>query len=154
MNMIKVIEKTKNGFGIIIKDPEHFLAHLDVIDVLPELIQQLEVSGRYGRVTVQSFDAGKIIGRSGVVKTNPEDNVFFRARDGRKHASRCVTGRLGDETTVITFVYRFLKNDIELITAYFGPPSPREPGDTTIESDLLRQESIKFWNEHAIVIKE
>jgi hypothetical protein len=40
--------------------------------------------------------------------------------------------------------------DGTLFTAYGGPLAPREPGDTSMNAQE-REESIAFWNEHALV---
>ena len=42
------------------------------------------------------------------------------------------------------------EEEINLFTVYGGPAAPRNPEDPSIETDAEREESRKFWSEHAL----
>lgn len=143
------MELTLNNSRVVYSK-KHMRAHADVIPLLqPALnrVGQLPVG-----VSVVSIDMGYIVGRSGVVRTGPDDDIVYMRRPGRRHPSRCVRGRVSEESSVVTLVINTALNGyVRLITAWIGTPSPREVGDTSM-SEEERQVSIDFWAEHAFVI--
>lgn len=142
-----------NGLPVKI-NTNHLRAHEDVKPILREAIKKAIENGiRFETdVFVTTVDMGRIVGRSGIVKTTEADQIEYVVREGRMYPSRCVRNRQGDETQCVTIVFRQTPARVKLITAWVGVKACREPNDTTFETEELRQEAIQFWNQHALVI--
>ena len=89
---------------------------------------------------------GPIMGEDPV----PEDEVFYRKRGNGRGASR-LCSRPPIETRKLTVIGGPGGDDLcVLYTAYGGPLAPREPEDTSLSNEKEREESVAFWNEHAL----
>ncbi len=131
----------------------HLRAHKDVLKHLDEAITLAKGVGISEKgTTVLTVDMGRIVGRSGLVKVNSDDEIRFLVRPGRIHPSKFVCNRIGDETRNITMVFRNTPKRVILVTAWIGVQACREPNDTTFENETLRNEAIRFWEEHALVM--
>jgi hypothetical protein len=81
----------------------------------------------------------------------PEEEVTYKAREGRPWSSRLVDrpSRSTRQLTVIGGPYE--GHPCVMYTAFGGPLTPKEPQDPTLESDK-REESEAFWSVHALSI--
>jgi hypothetical protein len=81
----------------------------------------------------------------------PEEGVTYRARWGSSWVSRLVDRpfRLTRQITVIGGSYKTYS--CVLYTCFGGPLSPKEPQDPTL-APKNREESLKFWSEHALSV--
>lgn len=131
--------RTVNGLRVKLNH-KHMQAHTDVLLLLPE-----------GQKFVKTIDLGRIVGKSGCVETTPTDDIFYIRRPGRTHTSRCVRGKEGTPTTLVTIVFVRTPARIKLITAWIGGAAMREPHDPTINA-IERHQAIEFWSNHALVI--
>lgn len=78
-----------------------------------------------------------------------EEEVTYRAREGRSWASRLV-GRSKRPTRQITVIAGpFEEHQCALYTTFAGPLAPKETQDPTLDPSKQR-ESQEFWSEHAL----
>ena len=79
----------------------------------------------------------------------PESAVTYVKRGKRQIASRLVAlpPRQVREVTVIGGPRD--GHPCVLLTAFGGPPAPREPGDPTLREEM-RQQCLEFWRDHAL----
>lgn len=77
-----------------------------------------------------------------------EESVVYRQRGNREWTSRLVA-RDPVPSRLLTVIAGESEGVFVLWTAFGGPCSPREPGDTSL-NDEQREESIAFWREHAL----
>lgn len=80
------------------------------------------------------------------------DQVYFKRRDGRAGESRMVDRPLVS-TRLVTVIHGYHNGETILFTAYGGPCAPRERYDHTLSPEE-RQESIAFWEQHALATGE
>lgn len=142
---------TVNGLPVTIRT-KHMKAHPDVVPVLKEALAAVAESDiKPGEKRVITHDFGRIVGRSGCVRTTTEDHIVFKRRTGRQHESRCVRNRKGDETSCVTMIVAHNGDHVRLITAWVGHPAQKELGDPTMTAEE-RAAAIEFWSTHALVI--
>ena len=91
---------------------------------------------------------GPAVGEPPVLK----HEVTYRVRGDRIGSSR-MCRRPPSETRLVTVVAGPHEGEFTLFTAYGGPLALREPWDETLD-DAGRFESLAFWNEHALTLKE
>lgn len=150
--------KTKCGGTMIIpsKTFNHFLVHTGIGDILTEVISKVELPKDCGYLAME-VDMGRIIGRSGCVKTPPigiDDPAFFARRVNRDNDSRVAIVEQGDETdkvSVLAFAARGEKNVYILARTFIGPLAPKEPWDRNINCVAEFDSSYNFWSTHALV---
>jgi len=133
---------------------EHLRAHADVNEVLGEALALLDLNSGF---TIAEVDLGRQVGYSGAVKTarvKENEETTWAKRVGRDIYSRVVKATPIKASTVVLIV---AKNDdvYNLVTAYIGELSPREPTDKFFERgsanvELLR-ESVEHWRSYALV---
>lgn len=117
----------------------HFCDHaLDDPGLLAELVQALSAPTVDG--AVQTFVAAYSTGEhvTEVVDVSDVEPLEYRYRPGRRYPSRFAVDRRPEPTDIVTFVLDHSGDHTVVVTAWFGPPSPREPGDpnaTLADSD-------------------
>ena len=79
-----------------------------------------------------------------------EHMVTYERRGEREYPSRLIN-LPPRQTNIITVIAGPHENEkCILYTAFGGPLTPKEPGDSTIKSKAERKGSEKFWAEHAL----
>lgn len=79
-----------------------------------------------------------------------ETEVIYKIRGNRPYHSRILPNGRPGPTQLITIVSGPHDGQpMVLYTIYGGAVAPKEPGDT-FSSDKEREESVKFWAEHAL----
>lgn len=82
----------------------------------------------------------------------PETEVYYETRPPRTYTSR-LCRRPSIQTRQVTVIAGPHENEACILyTAFGGPLSPKEPGDTTLSPEQ-RAESEKFWAEHALSLE-
>ena len=137
----------RSGEKVIDREVSHL--HGNVQDFLPEVFAGL-ASGQREWI-VHGHDFGQAVGRTVCVRTFPNDTIVFAQRLHRKGLTRFVKNREPDPCSVVTVVLRWLseKDCYEIVTAYVGVPAEPEPWDK--EDQVATEQSIAFWNSHALV---
>lgn len=158
--MIKDQYFTKDGRTITVTEEtkEHLKAHPEVESILEEVLLNVELP-QDKSVFGKEIDMGRIVGKSGCVKTqkfSSLDTLMFAQRGNRSKPSRVVIDMQGDDTStvVIWAKYSEEENAYVLCTAYVGRMSPVEPWDKSLETETQKQESLDFWCEHALVYQK
>lgn len=134
----------------------HLAAHSNVLDHLGRAISRLQLPISPGKFE-REIDMGQLIGRAGIVRTNPLDlnvRATFALRKNRKFLSRVTAvGELGEETSKIVVIARpgSVATQYELITAWVGALARKEPWDATISNQAEFNECLSFWSSTALV---
>jgi hydroxymethylpyrimidine pyrophosphatase-like HAD family hydrolase len=146
--------KTKDGF-VVVSQMAHLAQHQTVIPYLEEAFSLLNLVNDSIFNQKNIVDLGRIIGLSGCVQANQDDKIIYAKRVGRKHFSRLID-HAGTPTSKITLILNDIehsKYDFRLITAYIGEGyAPMEPGDKNIKNTNDYNESVAFWQKHALVL--
>ncbi len=149
--------KTACGGRIVVprKAEDHLRAHPEVVDLLPEAVARVRLP-RNGVFLSAEVEMGRVVGRSGCVKTppiTPTDHTLFAQRVGRDKSSRVIMGE-GEETTkvvVLAFASREEAGTYVLVTSWAGSLARKEPWDPMIKTQAEHQESLDFWCSNALV---
>lgn len=134
----------------------HLNAHPDVLTHLHAAIGQLHLPTTPRKIE-EEIDIGQIIGRSGVIKTEPlqiGERALFSLRMNRTVPSRVAkVGELGEETSKIVVVARpsRTENQYDLITSWIGTLAKKEPWDKSIADGTEFEECLGFWRTTALV---
>jgi hypothetical protein len=148
---------TFDGATIVVPSTteEHLRAHADVNKILGEAISHLELSE--GPITLAEIELYRKVGFSGATKTSrvkENEETTWAKRVGRDIYSRVVKATPMKVSTVVLIV---ANNDgvYNLVTAYIGELSPREPTDKffkrgSANTELLR-ESVEHWRSYALI---
>ena len=132
----------------------HLEAHPEIThELLEEAIGQLHFPDSEEWIEAE-IDLGRIIGRAGVVATDPigpYDKAQFAFRHGRSRPSHVVTGVVGEEvsTMVIIAKPRERGDGYQLVTAWIGRLSVLEPWNAYPGQELV--DSLRHWSNHAMV---
>lgn len=92
-------------------------------------------------------DFDEIIGETTCVEIDSSDKILFAKRKNRNGHSKFVIGRKPTPTNSATLILKKVEFGYIIITAFIGKIAKPEPWD-----DRADEDSIKFWNEHALVI--
>jgi hypothetical protein len=149
--------KTYAGTTIVVpaETEEHLRARADVNKVLGEAIARLELDECC--FTLAEVELGRLVGFSGATKTSrvkENEETTWMKRVGRDIYSRVVKATPMKVSTVVLIV---ANNDgvYNLITAYIGELSPREPTDRFFERGSanveLLHESVEHWRSYALI---
>ena len=138
------------------KTLSHIEAHCKIIDCLPEAISQISFTSKQDDRIRMEIDLVNMVGKSSLLNTEQIEiytDAFFSMRKGREGASRVVLNEKPQETSIISIVAEPLGDKrYNLISAWYGNISPREPWDSTLltEPEAFK-ESLDFWCHHALV---
>lgn len=134
----------------------HLIAHPNVGEHLQTVIGKIHLPAVRRKIE-EEIDVGRLIGRSGIVKTAPLDirePALFALRANRKLPSRVAkVGVFGEETSKIVVVARpsQIENEYDLITSWIGVLAKKEPWDGSIAGRREFQECLDFWSTRAMV---
>ena len=134
----------------------HLEAHPNVFEHLREAIERIHFPVSRKKIECE-IDMGRLIGRSGVVKTVPvlgSERAKFALRANRKQPSRVSdTEKFGDETSRIVVIARPtpLETQYDLITAWIGTLAKKEPWDASIGERTEFRECLNYWSSRALV---
>lgn len=134
----------------------HLNAHPNVLAHLHAAIGQLHLPAAPRKIE-EEIDIGQIIGRSGVIKTEPlrmGERALFSLRTNRIAPSRVVNGgELGGETSKIVVIARpsRIYNQYDLITSWIGTLAKKEPSDKSIAQRAEFDECLDYWCTTALV---
>ncbi len=150
--------KTACGGRIIVpqKAEDHLRAHPEVEELLTEAVALVRLP-RDSAFLSAEVELGRIVGRSGAVKTTPivpTDRTLFAQRVGRAKPTRVVVGKEGEETTkvvVLAFPARGEAGTYVLVTSWIGSLAPKEPWDPMIKTPEEYQDCLQFWCSNALV---
>lgn len=134
----------------------HLIAHANVVEHLHTAIGKIHLP-----VVQKKFegeiDMGRLIGRSGIVKTAAlqiGERTLFSLRANRKLPSRVANvGEFGEETSKIVVIARpsLIEKQYDLITSWIGVLARKEPWDGSIAEPREFQECLNFWSTTALV---
>lgn len=133
----------------------HLVSHPDVIKFLPEAISKFNVKEskiREDGVIVAEVNLGRIIGKTGLIKTNAikmDEETLFSYRHDHSYPTRVVKGE-GEDCDTITLAVKPENNKWALLTAYLGYICPDEPFYIKDHSSAEFKESLNFWSTHAL----
>lgn len=144
---------TARGVRVLFDDKDsHLATHLKdtpgLSDLVREIFDKFDIKLRVGepRVTL-SYDFGRIIGKSGLVKTDASSEIVYAKRKNRNTFSRFAKNREAEDISIVSVILtRLDHNEIELFSAWIGPIVPSFPNDGHDEP-----ESKEFWNNHALI---
>jgi len=77
--------------------------------------------------------------------------IYYKKRGDRPYFSRMVKGATPRDTWSLTIVLKRIGDVFVILTAYAGDPSPKEPGDNSIQTPEEYKKSIHFWRTHALI---
>jgi hypothetical protein len=121
--------------------------------LLPEALAKIEANGR-GFFT-EEVDMGRIIGNTICVTTDSSDEIVYARRIDVSRLTRFVKKRLAVPSSFITVILKKDNRDhthFVIIDAFIGNKARPEPFDLrSIRTDEERQDSIKFWSNHALI---
>lgn len=128
----------------------HAEVPFEALRLLPAALRRVVSNGRPHFVAAVQFD--QTIGETVVVPITIADEVVYLQRIGRTGHSAFVLRRQPVPTNELTMIlHRRRDTQYELVTAFFGSRSEREPWDPHIVSDHERQRALEFWRSHAFV---
>ena len=130
----------------------HTKACLEDIEYLANIVyMRHHDAGTLQPFTPLTYQFDRDIGYSGCVaeqrRVLDKELILVQKRIGRNEWSRATRS----PPTITRNVTIILNKNMALITAYCGPPAPREPWDKTMTADE-REESIEFWRYHALCL--
>lgn len=135
---------------------EHLRAHPEVATILPEAVGQIVLPS--GGFMSAEVDIGRVVGRSGLVKTtlcDANSPMLFSQRVGRVRPSRVVpSNTVGEETTKVVVLAqssREQENTYCLVTSWIGVLAHKEPWDQNIRTQNEYQDCLRFWCAHALI---
>jgi hypothetical protein len=138
----------------------HFHQHPEVFEYLTEGLKQLVDNNAIGELQEKgvvkiSLDFGRILGTSDCIETNPDDEIFYAQRRGRKTFTRFVKNKVAPDCSTLTMVLAQgnKPNRINVVTAYVGYQAEKEPLDGSIKNRDDFEKSVQFWKTHALVEK-
>ena len=149
----------KTGFSgsIILTEGvrEHLKAHPGIIDLIPEIASRVILPTDGSRLASQ-ISLGRVVGHSSLIKVQKiglSETTWFAVRKNRMKASRVVLDAGLADTDLVSIVANPVeKKYYELVTAWFGAMTPKEPWDPGLADDpAVYEESINFWCRHALV---
>lgn len=143
---------SKCGSRVVIsrRSIAHLAAHPDVIPILPEAIRLADFSGRDFVELV--IDFGRVVGKCSLIECGddtPDTKMLFAVRKGRIHPSRVTHSTMRDTTSVALVARKTDAKTYQLITAFFGVITKREPWDPSLNL-VSRREALSFWCRHAL----
>ena len=142
----------RDGSGAAVAVPEqtqkHLQAHPEVGAVLEEAVSAARFPrGEFARLEV---GLGRVVGHDSLVVDT--ESCLFALRKGREKASRASLKGAPESERISLVAYWDEERELHvLIAAWVGILAPREPWDPNISSHREFQESLAFWNSHALV---
>lgn len=144
---MKLLGYLKTGHKVL----DRYVSHLskEVEPYIKEALLMIDEFDESLPIFETTVKFNKIIGKSGVVAVNDEDDIYYARRKNRKGLSKFVKDRVGEDIDVLTIV---LKKDVNtpnqyiLITAFFGYIVGPEPFDKH-----STKQSLQYWKGHALV---
>jgi hypothetical protein len=98
-------------------------------------------------MVAESVEFDIVIGTTGCVVTNEDDDIIFAQRVGRKGGyTRFVKNRNPEPTSSITVVLKKINEGYLLLTAYIGEKAEPEPWDYHAD-----EKSLPYWKTHALI---
>ena len=141
---------------------QHMEVHLNSF-IIPyeELINECIQNGRFDKLE-KAFEEIIIefpynIGISSMVEINQNDNVFYAKRVGRDIFTKFVKNR---EIKIVNKCVICMKqsssnaDEYFLITMFPGKQTIKEPEDRNIKNISILEQTLLFWDQHAIVFEE
>lgn len=149
MTKQQFIAASRDGQDVYVDlESSHAAAHLvetpDLLGLIKEVLATTDI-GHDDNIYLDK-DFGRIIGKTAVVQTGPNDDIFYAKRVNRDTYSRFVRHREPEMTTYVTVVLHKQPNaKYALWSAWIGQAVPQVPGDPHATPD-----SRKFWENHAL----
>jgi hypothetical protein len=150
--------KIKTHGKVFYAKESHFHQHPEVFRYLTEALNMLLDKGALDNLqgTLKtSVDFAEPIGTTDCIPTEPEDEIFYAQRRGRKTFTRFVKNKQAPECSTLTMVLAQgnKPNRINVITAYIGYQAEREPLDNSIKTQEEFARCVEFWKNHALIEK-
>ncbi len=142
--------KSADGYHFT-KISQHALDHSVPLQRIIDALESSRVGpGNSEGIAIVVHDFGFAVGLNNCVSVDHKvDIVEMVKRPGRNGPTPIVKGRNPQRTSILTIIVS-VRNEV-VITAYFGPPAPREPWDPTLTTLDERLDSSKFWAHHALI---
>jgi hypothetical protein len=139
---------------------KHKDSHLDH-GLSPEVVDHIfeRFTGRREGFFIETFELPPELGTvpcglfGPVMGDAPITNAAMVIRGNRTHVSRVLNAAPRPTRTVTVIAGPHDGFPCVLYTAFGGPSTPKEPNDPTLAEDK-REESAKFWSEHALAITQ
>jgi hypothetical protein len=116
-------------------------------------IETFELPEEYGTVPCGLY--GPAMGDGPIMDLHTESSPYwapyYAKRGNREYASRVINKGARPTRMVTVIAGPHEEHACILYTAFGGPITPKEPNDPTLAPDK-REESEKFWREHALVL--
>lgn len=152
----KEAPKVREVNGILVRTDGHYDVHGINDDHLEHITKQVRDSDKVENAVTFPDSLPKlknaIVGPAAGDPPVP-DEMTHSANRGRDWDSRMIHGEHRDtnQVTAIVIPHPEIKGKKWLVTAYGGPPAPREPKDPSHPNEESRKESEKFWSQHALL---
>ncbi len=149
---------TKGGDWMVIPEStqEHLQAHPEVAELLEGALKKITLP-KGVPIYLGEIDMGRELGESGAVHTapvKPDEETTFAFRIGREGPTRVVhQGTQSEIASTVVIVAKPTEDfqEWELLTAYVGKLTPREPWDPGLQTDEEKSEALNFWSQYALV---
>jgi len=161
-NNLEFIGKSANGKNVFNRPYGHI--HKDVTkDILKEALSSISLTDDFH---IKTINMKRIIGKYRCVPVTEQDEIVYVIRKGRYGPTPMVKNRKPIDSSFITLILKKSDNACYiLISAFFGNESKPEPWDNifcnpfTLEKrenidEIFYQESLDFWNTHALIYDE
>lgn len=144
------------------KCKNHMRAHKnDFLVPWDELIEECKIRGVFNELNksleIRNVKFNRAIGYCNLVEVSANDEIMYARRKGRDIYTKFVKNRKAEITNnLVIILNRSYTNEDEyyLITLFAGVDSIKEPEDRNIGSKVELQQSLDFWNGHALVYDE
>ena len=147
---------TRDGKRVYLRPDSHFHGEDGITyKTLEEAIPYIETNDQDRVVSQVEFE--RPIGIDKCVEVSPEDEVMMVYRKGRAGQTPMVKNREPEESNLLQVMLKkneAAPSEYALVTTFVGKSAPKEPWDPSLESEAEKQESLNFWNTHALIYNE
>lgn len=150
--------KTKDGIEVIItsKTKEHMQAHKVDMELVKEAISNVWTDNN--GLIMKTINFEKIIGKSNGVRLSKNSThhcqVQWAKRKGRGNWTRVTTEHEPSGCKTMAVIIKKINDGYELVTAYIGQITPREPTDTMVSRKQNMIDWGDLWCRFALVWNE
>lgn len=150
--------QTKNGAKVYDREDSHLHSEGGLTpEILASAISVIDTNGE--DFIKEQVDFNQPIGESTCVEVGPEDEIVMVYRKGRSGQTPMVKNRKPDPCNSLTVILKKdhsaeTDGDYQMITAYVGASSTKEPWDPNIQNEADREICEKFWDSHALIYDE
>lgn len=149
-----------SGEIVFVTPESHFFTHPDTHAGIKDALAKLSSADMHVDASGIARPEARIEGKEELticVPVTASDTFVYSKRAPRTWHTRFVTKREPIKTDTMSLVLRQTEEagvkKFELITAFWGPQAPREPGDSSLAPGTPEyEEAYNFWETHALVL--